>query len=1071
MRFFLLSATLENIRFFGRIIFFCFLIFTHAEKGVTQTYYFENYSLQDGLGQSRVYAIVQDTSGYIWLGTLDGVSRFDGNTFVNYTTNDGLAPGGVKSMILDSHGDIWMGHLNGGLTRYSNHTFSSPDTGIFNNDKDITTIVEDADGNIWLGTYGNGAYALKYPGKDWSNLKINNYKGGRLSDIVFGGTLAFNNDLFLITDVGIERFRKDLNTFVNFLPEGHSTYFFKTSMYQDSKGNIWYGTRNGGLIKYIRDTKEYKIYDTRDGLETNFIYSIFEDSRGNIWTSNLDDRNEKGGVTRINENGFKAFDENNGLIDNKIHCIAEDREGNILIGTRDNGLSVFKGETFVTFLKNDQSGLLDNAVSAVFEDKENRIWFGTKEGITIYNPVNDGSGKFSHFNKNNSLISHPVDFIKSDKNNNIWILTEGGGIYVYNTSNKTFSYETDLNNYIYFEKSDRIIRDMCIDANNTLWLGTDEGLIKYQIDSRKIERKTQLDGLAGNNISALYLDKHNNLWIGIINQGVTKYSINTDNAVIINSLKKIDPSCFVEDAKGNIWIGTESTGLYVYDNDTIIRHYNTGNGLLSNLVKLLNTDRDNNIYIGTNKGLNKYSPKDDKIYSYTRRDGFVGIETNHQASIMDNEGNMWFGTVDGVTKYNTSLAKRKIPEPIVTINNLQIGDVNQKMIPGLALKYNQNSLTFTYKCVSLFNPDAVRYQVMLDGNDKDWQKPTKETFAKYDRLPPGKYTFKVKAMNAGLEWSKTPASYSFHIGKPLYQKWFFIIGVTFLLASLIFFFIKMREKQLIREKEVLEEKVQERTVALSRANDELAVRNKDITDSIRYAKRIQFAILPPDIPYPDTYIYFRPKDIVSGDFYWSINHAGKEFIAAVDCTGHGVPGAFMSFIGYNSLNKIVKENNILQPASILNHLNDEVATALHQKGKEIVTDGMDVSIICYDPDKKEISYAGAFNPIYIFHNKELIEIKADRFSIGRATGREKEFTNHMRKIEPGDIVYVFTDGFADQFGGPEGKKYKTFRLKDFFRAIHLESMEKQREMLEKEFEDWKGKNEQIDDILIIGRKF
>ena len=1071
MRMDILSTLLKNIRFFGRIIFLYLLIFTHTEKGVSQTYYFDNYSLQDGLGQSRVYAIVQDTSGYIWLGTLDGVSRFDGNTFVNYTSNDGLAPGGVKSILLDSHGDIWMGHLNGGLTRYSDHKFSSPDTSVFKNDKDITTILEDADGNIWLGTYGNGAYALKYPGKDWSNLKINNYKGGRLSDIIFGGTLAFNKNLFLITDVGIKRFRKDLNTFVNFLPEGHSTYFFKTCMYEDSKGNIWYGTRNGGLIKYIRNIKEYKIYDTRDGLETNFIYSIFEDSHGNIWTSNIDDRNEKGGITRINSNGFKAFNEENGLVDNKIHCITEDREGNILIGTRDNGLCVFKGETFVTFLKNQQNGLLDNAVSAVFQDTEGKFWFGTKEGITIYSPDGQRSKKFSHFTKYNSLIKHPVEFIKKDRENNIWVLTEGGGIYTYNALKKDFSYEADLNNYIFFEKRDRIIRDMQIDSNNTIWLGTDEGLVKYRIENHKTERKTQLDGLSGNNISALYLDKQNNLWVGTISQGITRIDLRNEKATIINCLKKISPTCFIEDDAGNIWIGTEGTGIYVYDRDTITRHYTTENGLLSNLIKLLITDKNNNIYIGTNKGLNKYNPKEEKMYSYTRRDGFTGIETNYHAGIMDRSGNMWFGTVEGVTKYNTTLAGRKIPEPLVTINKLQVGDINQKLIPDLRLDYNQNSLAFSYKSVSLFNPDAVRYRVMLEGNDKDWQKPTKETIVKYDRLPPGKYTFKVKAMNAGQVWSEHPALYSFHIDRPFYQKWFFILGVAVLLISTIMFFIKIREQQLIREKEVLEEKVTERTVALSRANEELAIRNKDITDSIRYAKRIQFAILPPDIPFQDTYVYFRPKDIVSGDFYWSISHAGREFIAAVDCTGHGVPGAFMSFIGYNSLNKIVKDDNILQPAAILNHLNEEVATALHQKGKEIVNDGMDISIISYDPEKKELSYAGAFNPLYIFHDKELYEIKADRFSIGRATGREKEFTNHKLNIQPGDIIYIFTDGFADQFGGPEGKKYKTHRFKDFFTAIHAEPMEKQRELLEKEFEDWKGKNEQIDDILVIGRKF
>ena len=208
------------------------------------------------------------------------------------------------------------------------------------------------------------------------------------------------------------------------------------------------------------------------------------------------------------------------------------------------------------------------------------------------------------------------------------------------------------------------------------------------------------------------------------------------------------------------------------------------------------------------------------------------------------------------------------------------------------------------------------------------------------------------------------------------------------------------------------------------------MRNRDITDSITYAKRIQFAILPSDIPFSKTFIVFKPKDIVSGDFYWMNIAGGKEFLAAVDCTGHGVPGAFMSFIGYTSLNKIIIEQGIYKPSDILNRLNEEVATTLHQKGEDIVNDGMDIALICYSPETGILEYAGAFNPLIVVRKGELIEIKADRFAIGRATGSEKTFTNHEIQLEEGDALYLYSDGYADQFGGPEGKKFKTAALKE-----------------------------------------
>jgi serine phosphatase RsbU (regulator of sigma subunit) len=255
--------------------------------------------------------------------------------------------------------------------------------------------------------------------------------------------------------------------------------------------------------------------------------------------------------------------------------------------------------------------------------------------------------------------------------------------------------------------------------------------------------------------------------------------------------------------------------------------------------------------------------------------------------------------------------------------------------------------------------------------------------------------------------------------------------------------------------------------------EELAAKNKDITDSIQYARRIQVAILPPEVPFENTFILFKPKDIVSGDFYWLLRKGEQEFMAAVDCTGHGVPGAFMSIIGHNMLNKIVKEYDIVRPADILQLLDKEVSTTLHQQGETItVLDGMDMAIMAYEKARNRLEYAGAINPIYMIRDGELIEKKGDRMSIGRTEMRDvKEFTNHEIEVRPGDTFYMFSDGYADQFGGNRGKKFKVTRMKELILSIQDKSMEEQREVLDSTMERWRGDYEQIDDILIIGRRF
>lgn len=291
--------------------------------------------------------------------------------------------------------------------------------------------------------------------------------------------------------------------------------------------------------------------------------------------------------------------------------------------------------------------------------------------------------------------------------------------------------------------------------------------------------------------------------------------------------------------------------------------------------------------------------------------------------------------------------------------------------------------------------------------------------------------------------------------------WMLVVAVllVFTLAGLFYNRSKLKQKA---------------NVLLEHQNTEITQQKKEITDSINYAKRIQESILPPTEHWkkllPDSFIFYRPKDIVSGDFYWIEQKNQIVCFAAVDCTGHGVPGALMSVVGFNLLTQAVNEMNLTKPSEILKHLDAGVTKTLRQSndGKG-VKDGMDLSLCSLNKETNELQYAGAFNSLYYINNGVFMEIKADKFPIGvNLDGVVDNYTNHAIQLQKGDSVYLYSDGYADQFGGSKGKKFKYNQLKNLLVSIAEKPIDEQQKFIADAFDNWKGELEQIDDVLIIG---
>ena len=579
----------------------------------------------------------------------------------------------------------------------------------------------------------------------------------------------------------------------------------------------------------------------------------------------------------------------------------------------------------------------------------------------------------------------------------------------------------------------------------------------------------------------------------------------------------------VEDKAGNYWFATKK-GIYRFDSYFLFQPLvkpqiiDKSKGLASNNIYLMILDDKQQLFIGSEKGIDilntkNFNPKQKiEIKHFSEMDGFMGQECNLNACYKGVNGKMYFGTVKGITIYDPKFDIKNELKPITQITKIQLNykdfdwkefssgvDLETALPKNLSLPYYNNHLTFEFVAASLTTPEKVMYQYVLEGLNEDWSPAKTKNEADYPSLPPGKYKLKVKACNNDGVWNETPTTFEFEIRPPWWTTWWFYTIVVVLIIISIIFYVKWRESSLKRDKIILEQKVEERTLEVVTQKEIVEQKNKDITDSINYAKNIQEAILVhiTEIQqiFHDSFILFRPRDIVSGDFYWFKKKGNSIYIAASDCTGHGVPGAFMSMLGLAFLNELTSKESDLSADEILNKLRQNVIEALHQTGKEgEQKDGMDIALCKFNKHSKELQFAGANNPIYLVKsaistssmteisvaehsrstifemeniNSQLLEIKPDKMPIGLHI-RQDNFTLNTITLETGDAFYLFSDGYADQFGGKDGKKFKYKPMKELFLQMNQTPMQKQGETLDKTMIEWRGEHEQIDDILVIG---
>ncbi len=442
---------------------------------------------------------------------------------------------------------------------------------------------------------------------------------------------------------------------------------------------------------------------------------------------------------------------------------------------------------------------------------------------------------------------------------------------------------------------------------------------------------------------------------------------------------------------------------------------------------------------------------------------------NISSIISDNNHNNWIIN-DNNQLYKIDHSRFRILEPDfkVFFNNIE----NEKGISFELsdLRFNPENKAINIHIIAPYyiKKNSTRYQYFVEGLMNDWSAWSTNQDINLI-VESGKYSLHIRAKDIWGNISKIK-SLQFTIKPPFTEStWFYVILAIGAIA--VFLLIsKIRERKLLYDKKILEQKVKERTIEIQKQKEE-------ITDSINYASRIQQAVHPLtnyfDKTFSEYFILYKPRDIVSGDFYWIAEDKDKLYFTAADCTGHGVPGAFMSMLGISLLNEIFSnKNDNLTAGKILNLLREKIKFSLHQTGKDSENkDGMDIALCIFHKKKKILEYAGAYNPLFLIRDGELQEYKADRRPIGIYLVEKSSFTNHKIKIKKGDVIYIFSDGYADQFGGPAQTKFKTVNLKKLLLEINDKPMNKQKQILEDRFNKWKGKLNQIDDVIFIGIRF
>ncbi len=1045
------------------ILQFSLLVLIPVTSLLGQTYNFQQYSIEDGLCHPFVYTVIQDADGYLWMGTGEGLCKYDGFNFYGDFAADSLPQAFAKKSFKDSKGNLWFGHNDGNITLYDGKKFQVIDPGS-KITSTINGIAEDPDGRIVFATQNQGLIIIN------SNLEpliINEpFKRKLISSLAF----ADDGKLLVGGYDGLHVYSYDFSAAdtVSYIEKINKIpYAQVTSIVYDETGDLfWIGTQDEGLHSLKLNTgspasSDVVKLDSDEILKRTSILSILVDIDGSLWLSTQGEGAYKISVNRMNMEieELVNFGENNGLGIRFTREVFQDIEGNIWIATYGKGLAGLFNEALTFHEYSDRMG---NTLYSVITDEAGYWMGGTGRMVRVKTGI---KGSSQEYTTSNGLPDDRITALHKS-GGSLWIGSGNSGLFKMNVQSGNIS------RYHFDENSLENTINALDSRDGILWVATNNGVLAITESTGAVKRFSTSEGLPHNRIQDVFVDSEGIVWIATRSNGL--FSLNSERSIQITgpSGLSLEFVSIDEDEYGNLWAATADNGVFKFLSDTL-DYFSPDEGLKSSSCYSILHDGQGSIWVGHRLGLSKIDIEQGLVISMGTEAGINGDCQSNATAITEN-GVALIGTSDGLLIYDTRKERRNLTPPITSIKSVLISDVEYDINSPIVLPYDIYKLRVDFIGINYAAPEKVTYQFRLEGYD-DWSDPSSVPYASYGRVEDGNYTFMLRACNSEGVCIDTPVEFSLRVKLPFWKTWWFIAILVVSMVSSVVFIIKYRERKAKQFQELLQKRLDERTREVVMQKEEIEIKNKDITDSINYAQRIQASILPPISKLQETFsgsfVFYQPRDIVSGDFYWYDKMDDDRFvIVCADSTGHGVPGAFMSMIGTTLIKDITVREEVNSPASLLATLDMEIMSALNQNLEaERSNDGMDIIVSEVNLKTNLLRVSSAMRPMIIYRDGEQIYIRGSRSSVGGQYEHEqKVFETNEYQLEKGDKVYMFSDGYPDQFGGPLGKKFKMVRLKNMLRDIHEKPMEEQYNYIKNNFEIWKEDTEQVDDVLFMG---